>query len=51
MSATTGNEITTIGVPKALKSRLDDLKPYESMSYAELLDEMAGVYADEGRAP
>jgi len=51
MSAKIDVDKTTIELPRTLKSRLDGLKPYQSMSYADLLEDMAGVYANERRAP
>lgn len=42
---------TTIQVSRTLKSRLDDLKPYPSMSYEDLIEDMASAYTEEGRAP
>ena len=39
-----GRQYTTLMVPKSLHSRLAELKPYETMSYHELVSEMADQY-------
>lgn len=38
---------TTVGLSRSTKSRLDELKPYESMSYDEFLAELADHYEGE----
>ena len=40
-------EVTTIQVSRDFHSRLDSLKPYDSLSYEEFLAEMADVYENE----
>jgi predicted CopG family antitoxin len=52
MSAATGTkrESTTLSVHRDVHSRLETLKPYESMSYSEFLDELADVYEREASA-
>lgn len=47
MAASSEREITTVQVSKALHSRLDDLKPYDSMSFNDLLEEMADKYENQ----
>jgi hypothetical protein len=42
-------ERTSLGVRRQTHTRLDDLKPYESISWDEFLHEMADVY-EENRA-
>ena len=41
---------TTLGIRKSIHSRLTELKPYESMSFNDLLNEMADSYEGEGNA-
>lgn len=38
---------SSIPARESLKSRLDSLKPYESMSWGELIHEMADSYEQE----
>ena len=40
---------TTVTVRQELYGRLKELKPYESMSYNELISEMADEYDQEAR--
>lgn len=42
--AATESVRTTVGLKQSTKRRLEALKPYDSMSYDELLSEMADVY-------
>jgi len=37
-------DVTTIRVPRPLHARLERLKPFESMSYAEFVGELADIY-------
>lgn len=38
--------ITTIQVERSLHARLKELKPYNSMTFNEFIEEMADEYAD-----
>ena len=49
MSADT-DEWTSLGVRKSVRSRLTEIKPYESMSFNDLLVDMADSYEGEGSA-
>ncbi|WP_246982090.1 DUF7557 family protein [Halorientalis marina] len=42
--ATNQTDSTTIRVTRPVKNRLEQLKPYDSMSYDEFLAEMADTY-------
>lgn len=49
MGSTTDQEFTTVRVKTTTHSRLDELKPYDSITFDELLIEMADVYEREKR--
>ncbi|MFC3957578.1 DUF7557 family protein [Halovivax cerinus] len=40
-------ERTTVDVSRSLHQRLEDLKPYESVSFNDLIAEMADVYESQ----
>lgn len=40
-------EATTVRLSRPVKSRLDSVKPYESMSYDEFIDELVTQYEGE----
>jgi hypothetical protein len=42
--AATNSGRTTVGLSRSTKTRLDELKPYDSMSYDEFLAELADAY-------
>jgi len=42
------SEWTSLGIRKSVHDRLAELKPYESMSYNDLLDDMADSYEADG---
>jgi hypothetical protein len=44
------SEWTSLGIRRSVHSRLEELKPYESMSFNDLLDDMADSYEGEGNA-
>lgn len=46
MSAST-REVTTVEVSKELHRRLKDLKPYSSVSFNDLIADMADVYENQ----
>ena len=46
-SASTKRTVTTMSVHRDVHERLDSLKPYDSMSYSEFLDELADVYENQ----
>lgn len=41
----------TIRVSESTHERLEELKPYDSMSFDDLIQEMADVYEDRQHAP
>jgi len=41
------DERTTIQVRESTRKKLAELKPYPSVSYDDLLNEMAGIYDEE----
>jgi hypothetical protein len=48
MSATSQErDITTVEVKRDLHSRLEDLKQYPSMSFNDLIAEMADIYENQ----
>lgn len=47
MSSTDTREDTTIAVRRSLKSRMDSLKPYDSISYGEFIKELLDEYEGE----
>lgn len=46
----TPRKTTTVSLHRDVHSRLESLKPYESMSYSEFLDELADAYECEDNA-
>lgn len=42
-----GTEPTTVQVHRSTHSRLEELRPYDSMSFNELIEEMADVYEEQ----
>lgn len=46
MATTEKREITTVQVTRSVHSRLEALKPYESMSYNEFIEELVDTYED-----
>ncbi|GGN27025.1 BfmA/BtgA family mobilization protein [Halarchaeum nitratireducens] len=45
------NERTTVEIKRDLHDRLERLKPYESMSYHDLIDKMADEFEENRRDP
>jgi hypothetical protein len=43
------NTHTTLWVSKELRDRLDELKPYDSLSWEEFLSDVADVYEENQR--
>lgn len=41
---------TTVCVRKSTKRRLESLKPFESLSWTEFMEEMAETYEDTGES-
>ena len=41
-------EDTTVSIPRSLKNRLDDIKVFDSTSYADIIEHLADHY--EGHA-
>lgn len=47
MTSTTDRKITTVTVQRSTHRRLKELRPYESMSFDDLISEMVDVYEQE----
>ena len=47
MATDSGSGATTLHVHMEIRDRLKELKPYESMSFNELLDDMCDQYSPE----
>ena len=48
MNMSTVNERTSIGVRRETHERLEEVRPYDSISWDEFLHELADVYEDHG---
>lgn len=48
MSPTT-REVTTVEVSRDLHRRLKELKPYDSVTFNDLIEEMADVYENSSK--
>lgn len=46
MSTQHSGQFTTISLDTGVKSRLEELKPYDSMSWTEFVEELADTYED-----
>lgn len=43
------SKYTTVTLNRGIKSRLESLKPYDSMSWSEFAEELADVYEERQR--
>lgn len=40
-------EYTTLSIRESVRDRLQDLKPYDSVTYSDLIDDMADSWVNE----